>query len=86
MHDLLTAQDIVKTALHYAKRNKLRSISKMVVELGTITVHGERITPDDLKFNIGLVARNTILEKAKVIIKQTKKGENWKIKFIEGTK
>ncbi len=85
MHDLLTAQDILKTALRYAKRNKLKSVTKIVIGLGSISAHGETITSDSLKFNINVLSKNTTAKDAKIIIEEVD-GDAWKLKSIEGIK
>lgn len=75
MHDLVAAQDIVKIATKIAKKNKLKSISRIVVRLGNIVEHSEAITPENLKFNFELVKRNTIAEKASLVVKKGKAQE-----------
>lgn len=70
MHDLVAAQDIVKIATQMAKKNKLKSISKIVVRLGKIMAHGEEISPENLQFNFDLVKRNTPADKAKLAIQK----------------
>jgi Zn finger protein HypA/HybF involved in hydrogenase expression len=75
MHDLVAAQDIVKIATQIAKKNKLKSISKIVVRLGNIVQHSEAITPENLQFNFELVKRNTLADQATIIIKKGKKAE-----------
>ena len=84
MHDLLAAQDILKNCLRYAKKNKLKSISKIVVDLGKAPVHhDEIIKPKNLKFLLNLIAQNTILEKAKIEIYPVD-GSKIQLKSIEG--
>lgn len=68
MHDLVAAQDIVKTATQMAKKEKLKSISKIVVRLGKIVAHGEEINQENLQFNFELVKRNTPAQDAQLII------------------
>jgi Zn finger protein HypA/HybF involved in hydrogenase expression len=68
MHDLVAAQDIVKIAIQMAKKNKLKSISKIAVRLGKIVAHGEEIHPENLQFNFGLVKRNSLAEHATLVI------------------
>ncbi|MFH0805043.1 MAG: hydrogenase maturation nickel metallochaperone HypA [Patescibacteria group bacterium] len=72
MHDLVAAQDIVKVATKIAQKNKLKSISRIVVRLGQIVEHGDAITPENLRFNFALVKRNTLAEKAKLVIRNGK--------------
>jgi Zn finger protein HypA/HybF involved in hydrogenase expression len=85
MHDLHVANKIVKLALEYGQKNNLKKIIKIVIELGTVVEHGEEINPDNLKFNINLLTKNTIAENAEVIIGKIK-GESWNLKEIEGDK
>lgn len=80
MHDIHAARQILKTALEYAQKNKLKKISSMTVELGRIVEHNELIVVESLKYNIGLIARNTPAENCKVIVNQK---ENNKLKLIE---
>lgn len=75
MHDLVAAQDIVKIATKIAKKNKLKSISKIVVRLGNIVEHSEAITPENLLFNFELVKRNTLAERSTLQIKKGKAAE-----------
>jgi Zn finger protein HypA/HybF involved in hydrogenase expression len=85
MHDLVAAQDIVKIATQMAKKNKLKSISKVVVRLGKIVAHGEEIDPENLRFNFELVKRNTIAEKAVLKI-QKGRGNELAILSVSGIK
>ena len=83
MHDLVAAQDIVKIATQMARKNKLKSISKIVVRLGKIEAHGEEIQPENLRFNFELVKRNTFAEKALLLI-QKGRGEELSIVEVQG--
>lgn len=77
MHDLLAAKEILDTALAAAKNKKINRISKIVIELGSKEYshsghsHLETIDPENLKFNLNLVVKNTIAENAKFIIKKS---------------
>ena len=68
MHDLVAAQDVVKTAVKTAEKNGLKTITKIVVKLGKIIEHNEEIKAENLQFNFELVKRNTIAEKATLVI------------------
>ncbi|MBU0597395.1 hydrogenase maturation nickel metallochaperone HypA [Patescibacteria group bacterium] len=70
MHDLVAAQDIIKTALAVAKRNKIKVIDKIEINLGKVIEHNQVITPANLKFNLNLVKKNTIAGKAEFIINE----------------
>jgi len=83
MHDLHVANKIVKLVLAYGSKNNLKKITKITVELGTVVEHGEEINPDNLKFNINLLTKNTIAENAVIEIGKIN-GESWNLKEIEG--
>lgn len=83
MHDLHTADKLLKLALKYAKMNKIKKIKSIVIELGTVVEHGEEINPDNLKFNFNLLSKGTPAQDAKVVIGKIK-GESWNLKEIEG--
>lgn len=80
MHNIHAANQMLKIALEYAEKNNLKKISSMTVELGKIVEHDELITAESLKYNIGLIARNTPAENCEVIVNQK---ENNKLKLIE---
>lgn len=73
MHDLLAAQDILEAALKEAKKKKIQKITKLVIELGKIEEHGEAINKNNLKYNLKLVARGSLAEKAQLVIKRINK-------------
>jgi Zn finger protein HypA/HybF involved in hydrogenase expression len=83
MHDLHEADKILKLVLEHAKRNKLKSVTKIVVGLGSVIEHGLEIDPENLKFNIGMLARGTLAEKAEVVVEKIS-GATWKLEEIEG--
>lgn len=85
MHDLVAAQDIIKAAVQVAKRNRLKKISKIVVGLGKVVEHNKEIKPENLQFNFKLVKKDTIADKAKLIITQGK-GSELTIREVEGEK
>ena len=80
MHDIHAAQQILKTALEYAGKNNLKKISSMTIELGRIIEHNELITPENLKYNIGLISKNTIAEGCEIIVSSK---DNDELKLIE---
>ena len=75
MHDLVAAQNIIKMATEVAKRNRLKSISTVTIKLGKIIEHNKEITPANLRFNFGLVKKNTLADKAKLVIQKGKERE-----------
>ncbi len=83
MHDLHEADKIIKLILAYAKKNKLNKITKVVIELGEIVEHGSEILPENLEFNIKMLAKNTLAEGIEVRIEKIKSG-HWILKEIEG--
>lgn len=83
MHDLHAADQILKLALDKANEHNLLRIKKIEIELGSIVEHGEEINPDNLRFNLRLLAKNTPADKAEIVIK-TVKGFNWRLVEIEG--
>jgi len=85
MHDLHEADRILKLVLDHAERNKLKSVTKIVVGLGSVIEHGSEINPENLKFNIGVLARKTMAENAEVVVKKIK-ASTWKLEEIEGDK
>ena len=85
MHDLHEADRIFKLILIYAKRNKLIKINSATIELGNIIEHGEEIVPENLIFNIKMLAKGTIAEGLKMKIKETNE-DSWVLREIEGDK
>ena len=82
MHDFYLANEILKTVLEHAQKNGFKKVSRVEIELGSISKHGEEITPENLLYNFKLLSKNTIAEGAELNIKKTKK-ENWKLASIE---
>lgn len=83
MHDIHAADQILKTALEYAKNNKLKKISSLKIELGKIVEHNELIAPENLKYNIGLIAKNTPAENCGIFV-VSKDNNELKLVEIEG--
>lgn len=83
MHDLHLADQILKIALEYAQKNALKKINSIKIELGDIVEHGERILPENLRFNFKMLAKNTPAQEAELIIKPIQ-GEIWRLIEIEG--
>lgn len=77
MHDLFAAKEIIDAALNAAKEKKIKKITKIVIELGNKEYdhgdhkHTETIDPENLDFNLKLVAKNTIAESAKFVINRS---------------
>ena len=83
MHDLHAADLILKLVLSKANENKLLAVKKIVIELGSVVEHGAEINPDNLAFNIKLLARSTPARGAEVVIRPAG-GNSWKLVEIEG--
>ena len=83
MHDFHEADRILKLVLEYAAKNKLKKVKRIVIELGGVWEHGEEISPENLKYNIKLLSKNTPAEGAETIINRIK-GNAWVLKEIEG--
>ncbi|MCK5491266.1 MAG: hydrogenase maturation nickel metallochaperone HypA [Candidatus Pacebacteria bacterium] len=80
MHDIHAANQILKTALEYAEKNKCTKINSITIELGKIVEHNELITLENLKYNIELISKNTIAENCKINV--ISKGNN-ELKLVE---
>jgi Zn finger protein HypA/HybF involved in hydrogenase expression len=85
MHDLHEADRILKLALDHAEKNKLKSVTKIVIGLGSVIEHGSEINPENLKFNINMLARGTVAEGAEVVVEKINKS-TWELKEMEGEK
>ena len=83
MHDLHAADQILKLVLEKANENKLLTVKKIVIELGSVVEHGADINADNLAFNLKLLAKNTPARGAEVIIKKVG-SDTWKLVEIEG--
>ncbi|MCX6742882.1 MAG: hydrogenase/urease maturation nickel metallochaperone HypA [Candidatus Parcubacteria bacterium] len=83
MHDLHLANQIMKLILEYAQKNKLKKVTGAVIELGQITEHGSEIAPENLEFNLKMLAQKTLAEGLNVVIRKVK-GDSWVLKEIEG--
>ncbi|MDX9892940.1 MAG: hydrogenase/urease maturation nickel metallochaperone HypA [Patescibacteria group bacterium] len=83
MHDLHAADQILKLVLAQANDHGLLRVKSIVVELGSMIEHGEEINPDNLTFNLKLLAKNTPAEAMAVTINKVQ-GGNWKLVEIEG--
>ena len=83
MHDLHAADQILKLVLDQANESKLLMVKKIVIELGSMIEHGQDINPDNLAFNIKLLAKNSTARGAKVVIRKAK-SDGWRLVEIEG--
>lgn len=83
MHDFHIANKIVKLVLKKAKKSNLKTVSKITIGLGKIIEHGEYVNPDNLKFNIKMLAKGSIAENTKVSIYPIK-DISFTIKEVQG--
>lgn len=83
MHDLHAADRVLKDVLAAAQKNHLKNVKIIVLELGTIIEHGAEILPENLKFNLTALSRDTIVAEARIEIRPVA-GSEIKIKEIEG--
>ncbi len=83
MHDLHLANQILKLILDYAQKNKLKKVTGATIELGQITEHGSEIAPENLEFNLKMLAQNTLAGGLRVDIRQVKV-DGWVLKEIIG--
>jgi len=79
MHDLHEADKILKLILSTAKENKLDKVTQAELNLGNVVEHGAEILPENLKFNIIMLAKGTIAEGLQIVIKKTK-DKHWVLK------
>jgi Zn finger protein HypA/HybF involved in hydrogenase expression len=83
MHDLHFANKILSLTLEEARKNNLKKISRIKIELGEIIEHGQRISPENLEFNLKMLAKGSLAENAKIEIRSVK-GEAFRLKEIIG--
>lgn len=83
MHDLHEANKIIKLVLEKAKENNFKKVGKIVLELGQIIEHGQTITPENLRFNLEMLSKETIAKDADIVISDSK-NDYWKLVEIEG--
>ena len=84
MHDFYLAKEILDRVLKQAKKNNLKTVSRVVLSLGKFIEHNEKILPKNLRQNFHLLAKNTLAKKAKLIIKKLKQFNVWRLEGIEG--
>jgi Zn finger protein HypA/HybF involved in hydrogenase expression len=84
MHDLHEANKILKVILDYAQQNGLKKVTKALIELGSVIEHGDEISPENLEFNLKMLARNTLAKDLEVEIRKVT-DSGWVLKEIEGS-
>ena len=83
MHDLHEADKILKIILEYSAKNKFKKVTKVVIDLGGIFEHGAELSPENLEFNIKMLAKDTLAEGLEVKINKIK-SDSWILKEIQG--
>lgn len=83
MHDFHLADQIFKAILEEAEKNNLSKIKKAIIELGIIVEHGEEVLPENLKFNIEMMAKGSLADGIEVVVGKSG-GDSWLLKEIEG--
>jgi len=84
MHDFYLAKEILDTVLKQAKKNNLKTVSKVFLSLGEFAEHNEKILSKNLRQNFHFLASNTLAKKAKLIIKKLEQSNVWRLEKIEG--
>lgn len=83
MHDFHLADTIYKTIMDYAAKNGLKKVTSVSIELGSMVEHGEEILPDNLDFNIKMLAEGGLADGLSLNIVRVS-GNAWTLKEIEG--
>ncbi len=83
MHDLHVADKVIKQVLDVAEQNKLNRVREIKIELGEVIEHGDRITPENLIFNIEMLAKGGVAEGAKITIESVE-SDHFAVTEIEG--
>jgi Zn finger protein HypA/HybF involved in hydrogenase expression len=83
MHDLHEADKILKAILQAAQEHNFNKVTAAGLELGEIMEHGELIQPENLQFNVKLLAQNTLARNLKLEITSVP-GNNWKLAWLDG--
>lgn len=83
MHDFHLADLIYRAIVEEAQKNNLKKITKASIDLGVIVEHGEEVLPENLKFNIKMLAQGGLADGLEVEVGQIS-GDSWVLKDIEG--
>ena len=75
MHELSLAQNIVDIVKEYAEKEKAIKVNKVILEVGTIS----GVEKDALEFCFPIVAKDTIVSEAELIIEEIHVAANCKI-------
>ncbi len=83
MHDFHLADQILKVILEQAAANNFKKITRVKLELGSIVEHGQEVMPENLRFNLSMLAEETPAAGLEVEVKKVS-GNNWILKEISG--
>jgi len=83
MHDIHEANRIADIILEHSKKNRVKKLTSIEIELGAIIEHGADINPENLDFNLRLILKDLISQRTKINIKKVR-GRSWKLVSIEG--
>ena len=83
MHDFHVADLIYRAILKEAENHELQKVTKAIIELGSIIEHGETVQPENLEFNIKMLAEGDIASGLEISIVESS-GNDWVLKEIEG--
>ncbi|MBU1179807.1 hydrogenase maturation nickel metallochaperone HypA [Patescibacteria group bacterium] len=84
MHDLHLADKILRQIFQFAKTNNLQKIKSAYIKIGDIFEHGETISPENLKFNLMMLSKDTPVAGAEFFIEKTANIGEYEIVEIEG--
>jgi Zn finger protein HypA/HybF involved in hydrogenase expression len=85
MHDLHAADKLIRTIKDYARKNGLKKVTGVKIELGRIAEHGEEVKPENLKYNIKLLGKGFISSSSRIEIKRIS-GPYLRLREVEGIK
>ena len=83
MHDLHVADKINKLVIEQSARNNLKTVKKIVIDLGSVIEHGADISAENLQFNLNLLNQGSLAEGADIIINRVP-GHDWRLVSISG--
>ena len=83
MHDLLLAKEIYTIIKEEARKNNFKEVIVVVIGLGKIIQHQEKITPQNLIYNLKLVDKNKLFVKTNFQILK-RNDDSWQLVEIIG--
>jgi Zn finger protein HypA/HybF involved in hydrogenase expression len=83
MHDLHVADLIYKKVIEIANDNNFSKVLVININLGTVIEHGAAIDPENLKFNIKMLAKDDLVKNAEIKINEVE-GGSWELVSIDG--